>query len=1146
LIKIEDILGSIVSFNYDFVQISNSTGITESLFYSDYTNNSTSLDCYPGTQNLIQCGTLNRTTCSDILNFYSVSLKEITTNDGGKVNFYYDDTQPGGDKLLTRIEVKDFLGIDKYKFSLQYEKVTCTGFSSVYQSSFTRAFLSRLMEVPVDGAVPKVHKFSYYNLNDLPVLLTMAQDYWGYFNGRLNNSLVETPVDFDLQAKFPAATANRSPNYATAKYGCLSRIDYPTGGYEEIEYEGNKYRGSKLINPPVTSKTVNVTGTSVYTQVLASVSTIVISSAQNVRLNYSILPNLPIDQLDVVHHKGTVTLTRVGGGMTAITDNANPSVTKSMVVSLNPGTYKLEVAANGTMVTTAASIYYFEGLISPVTDNYDWGGLRVSMISSYDRPNNAPSIRKYYYSKLATQNISSGGNQFDPNYYKPFIVRKFCKIFIPPNSSSIEWKVYECKFAGLYSYALNSINRYPEGSSYASVVEGFGSNFENGAIEHNFQVYGDQPGFLLNQQAEMVGLATMSNNSILNGKETSKIVFKAPVSAGIKVSEQINVYKNDTRKYKEFPGVVVNKTNQTPNWGTVFLAENFPVYFATQYILSSRWSYLDQVTDIVYDVNGANPVSKTTKYTYDNENHMLPSKIEVNDSKGENIQTNIKYPLDFAGITATDAESQSIKSLQTKNILDAPIEQYVIKKKTDGSNSRLLFSTYNIYRTDNNLLNYIAQTQSRVPLVNFVPLNVLSGAIVKDGRYKKQLSIDAYDSYGNLLQQKKEGIVTSDALTSFIWGYNSAYPIAKINNAAYSDVAYTSFENGSTGNWTYSGTPVSTTANLPSGTMYYPLTTSTKLSKTVVSGKKYVVSFWKPTSASPYSLIGGTSTSVNGITINGWDYAEYQFAATSSLLEISGTGNLDEVRIYPAGAMMNTYSYVPLYGQNTMIDENSNASYFEFDGLGRVTQKKDRYFNVLNRFCYNYWGQPELCEYNLNAVWYSTGLTRCKPCPANSIYTSDVLQREEKDVNPRSATYNSLRWTDIGISSNCLIVADWKNTVTAIRCKKNASNQNTGEQEQEQKDNNPCSSTYNQTRWVYVGINTTACPLSVVCNTSNCTGVDKKCVSGVCQTGVKVYTSSVQLGVKLWECTYHFEWSDGSWSQNYTEQSTTNCLSAPQ
>lgn len=57
--------------------------------------------------------------------------------------------------------------------------------------------------------------------------------------------------------------------------------------------------------------------------------------------------------------------------------------------------------------------------------------------------------------------------------------------------------------------------------------------------------------------------------------------------------------------------------------------------------------------------------------------------------------------------------------------------------------------------------------------------------------------------------------------------------------------------------------------------------------------------------------------------------------------------------------------------------------------------------------------------------------------------------------------------------------ANWQNTVTAIRCQVDISNQLTGMQEQEQIDLNICSATYNQTRWKTVGANTTVCPIPV-------------------------------------------------------------------
>ncbi|MET0463516.1 MAG: DUF5977 domain-containing protein, partial [Chitinophagaceae bacterium] len=62
-----------------------------------------------------------------------------------------------------------------------------------------------------------------------------------------------------------------------------------------------------------------------------------------------------------------------------------------------------------------------------------------------------------------------------------------------------------------------------------------------------------------------------------------------------------------------------------------------------------------------------------------------------------------------------------------------------------------------------------------------------------------------------------------------------------------------------------------------------------------------------------------------------------------------------------------------------------------------------------------------------------------------------------------------------------------------------------------------------------------------VCNTSNCTGQGKKCVNNTCETGVKVYTFCEQVTHSQRRHYYHYEFSDGSWSQTYTEMNSNPC-----
>lgn len=273
----------------------------------------------------------------------------------------------------------------------------------------------------------------------------------------------------------------------------------------------------------------------------------------------------------------------------------------------------------------------------------------------------------------------------------------------------------------------------------------------------------------------------------------------------------------------------------------------------------------------------------------------------------------------------------------------------------------------------------------------------------------------------------KDVYKTNDIKKTYLWNYFSSLPVAEItNSAADANISYSSFETADGGGWTFDNAATKPLFQSPTGTKVFDLNFNNVARTITKSGidanKHYILSIW----------FKGSSISVNGLTAvnsarsNDWVLKQYDIQGISSI-SISGTGLVDELRFLPYDAFMKTYAYVPLYGIVTQCDANNYPTYYEYDDFGRLTLIRDQDNNILKKICYNYAGQVIDCS---------------SPC-----------------INK---------------------VPNWQNTSTPIRCQTNACG-NTGYQEQEQKDINYCSPTYNTIRWLQ-GSNPNACTPSGAVN----------------------------------------------------------------
>lgn len=155
--------------------------------------------------------------------------------------------------------------------------------------------------------------------------------------------------------------------------------------------------------------------------------------------------------------------------------------------------------------------------------------------------------------------------------------------------------------------------------------------------------------------------------------------------------------------------------------------------------------------------------------------------------------------------------------------------------------------------------------------------------------------------------------------------------------------------------------------------------------------------------------------------------------------------------------------------------------------------------------------------------------------PANR-YSSIISKADANEKAQDELDANAQAWANDPAHAICIYNSDpeW------VWLENGASNcQNVNGQQHRfilQTDVNPNSATYNQTRWFDIGPDSVLCP-----NGGGCTGEGFAYINGICELGYRINTNSIEISPGLWECIYHYEFSNGSWSQNYYEYNSYPC-----
>jgi hypothetical protein len=222
--------------------------------------------------------------------------------------------------------------------------------------------------------------------------------------------------------------------------------------------------------------------------------------------------------------------------------------------------------------------------------------------------------------------------------------------------------------------------------------------------------------------------------------------------------------------------------------------------------------------------------------------------------------------------------------------------------------------------------------------------------------WQKNSEITMFNNHGKAMEEK-------DALGNYSavqYGYNDQLVVATAQNAKQGDIYFTSFEDeaenytGLTKTEAHLGYKSKEFKATSGGIIPSPVPAFLLINKQFVGGKAYHISARiKGTDGVNIQVTdaNGFSTSITeaavGHEIDGWRRIESVIDATGgsnvilTIISSSFVGYIDDVRVYPEKALMQSYVYNTVdWTLAAKLDENNYATYYYYDEKGALFQVK--------------------------------------------------------------------------------------------------------------------------------------------------------------------------------------------------------------
>lgn len=695
------------------------------------------------------------------------------------------------------------------KYSLQYRYLESTNIGgdmlASYYGTESSPFVSkRLQLLSFSDCIDKDNVYSFkYKEQLLPKKTSSAQDFWGYYNGNENKfhgsfSLIPSPADLFIGKEEELGRmnfcysgknaveikgANRLCSEKNITACMLEQIIYPTGGYSVFTFEPHEFHSDIEYYCSAEHR-------------FNSSQNFIVSDV-NHKGNYG--PDSIKHVSFPVSYKGKIEVLFIATGKYNLFDlyqndacaylslKDDPRKGKSYKVSLkdiygsndyNEMVNKKEASVTldvdviaSNYVITAKLPNNLSGSVSAKlklnavedfrNNNSVGGGVRVRSIANYDVNNSLVSKFVYDYSSGSQMcPVKPYEVDYDRHFTDPKItgydkfgipIYSFYKIsydllnIMPNLGNSISF--FDLLSNSTIGYS--SVSKY-ELSSCGDTIKTIKTNFVNRPMQLRFSngkymYLADNDKCINPSNGNLLTELTLDQNN-----DTLKLVQNSYRDIIYRIKCGNVFYKSKTS---------ANIYYGNRNYGYAFMHDDFDKsrYSFYVYPLLNQWTVLD-CSKITTFVNGVRTKTNRVKYFYNENVYRTDSIVYSIDNQNEMRSIKFKYPNSLSS-------NQVEREMYAANCVDPLIEEasYVI---IDGS-SILQNRTRFHYRNYSNVF----KPYEKVVWNNGDSSN---GNIVE---YQ-------YDGAGNLVCQ----ILNKTEIISYIWGYDSQYPIAEIKGLDYSNL----------------------------------------------------------------------------------------------------------------------------------------------------------------------------------------------------------------------------------------------------------------------------------------------------------------------------------------------------------------------